>query len=74
MGKRMNFVRRLLMPEKKTVKILHFGNVFLDCPTTDIEAEASASYREQKRATFRHAVEWAANNGVHFILITVCDT
>lgn len=58
------------MPEKKTVKILHFGNVFLDCPTTDIEAEASASYREQKRATFRHAVEWAANNGVHFILIT----
>lgn len=52
------------------LKVLHIGNVFLDCPFTDMEATRSAIYRKQKRETFRHAVEWARDEGVQMILLT----
>ncbi len=59
-----------MLEVNQSVKILHFGNVFLDCPFTDLEAETSRLYREQKRQTFRRAVEWARDNGVDIVLIT----
>ncbi len=52
------------------VKILHFGNVFLDCPFTDLDLETSRAYRMQKRQTLRTTMEWARDNSVQLILIT----
>lgn len=52
------------------LKVLHIGNLFLDCPFTDMEATRSASYRKQKRETFRQAIEWAREEGVAMVLLT----
>ncbi len=59
------------MREMKTpLKVLHIGNVFLDCPFTDMEASRSAIYRKQKRETLRSTIEWARDHGVLMVLIT----
>lgn len=55
---------------QQSVRLLHLGNVFLDCPFSDMDAKTSAEHRMRTRSTFREAVEWAEREGIHLVLIS----
>ena len=56
--------------EHKTVKILHMGDVFLDCPFSSMRAAQSERRRAEVRETFVRAVEIARAREISVILIT----
>lgn len=55
---------------EKTVKLLHLGDVFLDCPFSSMRPEESAARRRETRETFLRAVKYAADEGADFLLIS----
>lgn len=52
------------------VKVLHFGDVFLDCPFSAMSASQSAARRAETRNTFLRAVRYAAEQEIDVVLIT----
>lgn len=58
------------MGEKTAIKVLHLGDVFLDCPFSAMKAEESAVRRRETRETFARAVKYAVDEEVDLVLLT----
>ncbi len=52
------------------VKLLHMGDVFLDCPFSVMAAQDSAARRRETRETFMNAIRFIKEEGVNVLLIT----
>lgn len=58
------------MGEKNVIKILHLGDVFLDCPFSAMKAEESAVRRRETRETLTRAVKYAVDEEVDLVLFS----
>ncbi len=52
------------------VKLLHMGDVFLDCPFSVMAAQDSAARRQETRETFLRAIRYIKEEGIGVLLIT----
>lgn len=52
------------------IRILHLGDVFLDCPFSAMRAEESAERRRDTRETLQRAVKYAAEREVDLVLFS----
>ena len=52
------------------LKVLHFGDVFLDCPFSGLSAAQSQERRRETRNTFLRAVKYAQEQEMGLVLIT----
>ena len=52
------------------VKVLHMGDVFLDCPFSAMTAEQSAARRREARGTFLRTVKYAQEQELDLVLIS----
>ena len=55
---------------ERPIKILHLGDVFLDCPFSSMRAEDSAARRRETRETFLRAVKYASEEEIDLVLIS----
>ena len=58
------------MGEKTAIKVLHLGDIFLDCPFSAMTAEESAVRRRETRETLTRAVKYAVDEEVDLVLIS----
>ncbi len=56
--------------QQKTIKLLHLGDVFLDCPFSVMTAQDSAARRRETRETFLRAVKYVQEQDIDVLLIT----
>ncbi len=56
--------------QKKPIKLLHMGEVFLDCPFSVMAAQDSAARRRETRETFLRAVRYVDEQEIDVLLIT----
>ncbi len=54
----------------RSIKILHMGDVFLDCPFSAMSSEKSALRRAEVRDTFRRALRYAAEQEVDLVVLS----
>lgn len=52
------------------VKMLHFGDAFLDCPFLGLAPDKSKERRQETRNTFVRAIRYAHEQGIDLVLIT----
>lgn len=58
------------MGEKTAIKVLHLGDIFLDCPFSAATAEESAIRRRETRETLTRAVKYAVDQEVDLVLLS----
>ncbi len=56
--------------QQKTIKLLHLGDVFLDCPFSVMTAQDSAARRRETRETFLRAIRYVQEQDINVLLIT----
>ncbi len=56
--------------QQRTVKLLHLGDVFLDCPFSVMTARDSAARRRETRETFLRVIRYVQEQEIDVLLIT----
>ncbi len=56
--------------QQKTIKLLHLGDVFLDCPFSVMTAQDSAARRMETRETFLRVIRYVREENIDVLLIT----
>ncbi len=56
--------------QQRAVKVLHIGDVFLDCPFSVMTAQDSAARRRETRETFLRVIRYVQEQEIEVLLIT----